>query len=766
MLVCLGLGVAVLDGIGLSFLLPIVDRASDGGVVAGNAADGQVTAAFAAVYGALGVPFTLGTVVAGAAVVLGVRFGATILLRVLRVRFVTDYGRAYRRALFARTLGVDVAYLDERGGDDLLNAIVTESGYAASLLASVLAFCERALLTLVYLAVMVYLAPWLTLFALAVLGAITLAVRWVVEPASVSGKRVSVANRAIHRAARAGVQGARDVKLYGREPAVLDEYGAAVDERASAIVRLRRNEAIVGNLHQFASAAVVLGLVYLAVVVADLSLGALGAFLFAMLRTAPNVSGLQALVYSAAGVLPHVTGVRELATGLTDHAERGRPVANALGRTGTDPAGRAAPGTDHGTPASAHAGGRDGNDEPDRRLPDRIDRIAFEAVRFGYDDADDDPSEPRADAGWRGIGDRRGPSSAVDADADADADAGPRGPADPSPVLRDVSVTADRGELVGLVGTSGAGKSTLVSLLTRLYEPTGGTITADGVPIDAVELDAWRDRIAVVRQDPYVFADTLRANVLVGDPAATDVDVERACRHAGVAAFLDALPDGLDTQLGDDGVRLSGGQRQRVALARALLKLAHADVLVLDEATSNLDAETEAAVYRTLAEVAADRIVVVVTHRLSTLADADRVYVLSDGGVAEVGTHADLLAREGVYARLFAARHGTGRRPDPDPVLDPRARARDQDRDRDRNRADVEADADSVSLPPSETATEASDGPGPAAEREGTGVRTGTRARTRTRTSPSGTDGTTATPPPAPRPRPQPRREPGSTGDD
>jgi subfamily B ATP-binding cassette protein MsbA len=666
MLVCLGLAVAVLDGIGLSFLLPIVDRASDGGVVAGNAADGQVTAAFAAVYGALGVPFTLGTVVAGAAVVLGVRFGATILLRVLRVRFVTDYGRAYRRVLFAQTLGVDVAYLDERGGDDLLNAIVTEAGYAASLLASVLAFCERALLTLVYLAVMVYLAPWLTLFALAVLGAITLGVRWAVEPASVSGKRVSVANRAIHRAARAGVQGARDVKLYGREPAVLDEFGAAVDERADAMVRLRRNEAIVGNLHQFASAAVVLGLVYLAVVVADLSLGALGAFLFAMLRTAPNVSGLQALVYSAAGVLPHVTGVRELATGLTDHAERGRAVA----------------GTDTRAPSPARGTRRDvapdGEDDHTHQLPDRIDRIAFEGISFGYGDFDaagdadgEGPSVAGDGAGW-GEGAGR-----VDGASEAAVEAEPlaAGPADPSPVLRDVSVTAGRGELIGLVGTSGAGKSTLVSLLTRLYEPTGGTIAADGVPIHAVDLDAWRDRVAVVRQDPYVFADTLRANVLVGDPDATDADVERACRHAGVAAFLDALPDGLDTQLGDDGVRLSGGQRQRVALARALLKLAHADVLVLDEATSNLDAETEAAVYRTLADVAADRIVLVVTHRLSTLTDADRVYVLSDGGVAEVGTHAALLARGGVYARLFSARHGAGRDRDHGPRGDADSRS-------------------------------------------------------------------------------------------
>ncbi|MUV88611.1 ATP-binding cassette domain-containing protein [Halapricum sp. CBA1109] len=218
--------------------------------------------------------------------------------------------------------------------------------------------------------------------------------------------------------------------------------------------------------------------------------------------------------------------------------------------------------------------------------------------------------------------------------------------------IRDVDIEAERGETVALVGPSGAGKSTIVSLLARLYTPDSGTIRADGHDIGRFDVDSWQERVAVVPQHPFVFNETLRDNVAVGSPDATDEEIERACRISQVSAFLDELPDGLDSDLGDDAVRLSGGQRQRVAIARALVS--DADVLLLDEATSELDSPTEAAIVDGIESMDTEFVTVVVGHWLSTVRDADRIYTIEGGVVVESGTHDELIAGDGEYASLYA----------------------------------------------------------------------------------------------------------------
>ncbi|WP_368280307.1 ATP-binding cassette domain-containing protein [Halomarina oriensis] len=223
------------------------------------------------------------------------------------------------------------------------------------------------------------------------------------------------------------------------------------------------------------------------------------------------------------------------------------------------------------------------------------------------------------------------------------------------PVLNGLSLELGRGKFVALVGQSGSGKSTVVSLLTRFYDPDGGEIRLDGTSIDEFELTAWRSRIAVVRQDPFMFDDTLRQNLTLGRRDATDADLERVCRIAQVDEFLTDLPRGFETPIGENGVQLSGGQRQRVALARALLK--EADVLVLDEATSNLDTDLEREVQREI-ERLEEYTVVAIAHRLSTVRNADCIYTVEDGRVVESGTHARLVEREGTYARLYAMQAG------------------------------------------------------------------------------------------------------------
>jgi ATP-binding cassette subfamily B protein len=229
-------------------------------------------------------------------------------------------------------------------------------------------------------------------------------------------------------------------------------------------------------------------------------------------------------------------------------------------------------------------------------------------------------------------------------------------------VLHDVSFRVEPGQMVALVGPSGAGKTTISSLVPRLYDVTGGSLKLNGIDVRHATAQSIRDVVGVVTQDPYLFHDTLRANLLYARPEATEEDVRRALDLAQIGHLVAELPEGLDTLVGERGYRLSGGEKQRVALARLILKAP--DVVVLDEATAHLDSESEAAVQRALKKTLSGRTSLVIAHRLSTVREADLLLVIDDGRVVERGTHASLLAQQGLYAELyhtqFADQEATG----------------------------------------------------------------------------------------------------------
>ena len=234
------------------------------------------------------------------------------------------------------------------------------------------------------------------------------------------------------------------------------------------------------------------------------------------------------------------------------------------------------------------------------------------------------------------------------------------------PVLKNINIKADVGQSIALVGNSGGGKSTIVSLLPRFYDVVSGQILIDGIDIRDVTLTSLRDKMAVVFQDNFLFAGTIRDNVKIGKPDATDEEIWKALDMAYLTDFISSLNEGLDTYIGERGILLSGGQKQRVAIARAFIK--DAPIIILDEATSALDNKSEAVVQKAIENLMKNKTVFVIAHRLSTIRNADKIVVINEGEIMEIGSHEELMAVEnGVYKALYNAQFKSSAKKDDAP---------------------------------------------------------------------------------------------------
>lgn len=559
---------ALLEGFGLSFILPIIDLAQSGGTSPSDAS--SVLQVFLRVYEILGVPFTMGYLVTGVIGIMTVRFTTSFLVGWFRAAIETQYVRYLQTEAFDHALDARISYFDNQGSDDILNAIVTQAEYAGQVIRFAIQTIEQAMLSLVYVAIALYFAPQLTL---AVGGLLVVAFYFfshVIESGYSLGDQVAIAKEGIQEHSQAGTQGIRDVKLFGMSEELRNKFRDSVEAFEHHRIRLRRNQEAINNFYQLATAVGVFVLLYAALTFSSLSFGALGIFLFAMFRLGPKLSALKDNLYRTQGELPHLVRTQVFVDTLKENRERDQTVES---------------------------------------VPESVDTVSFDDVSFTYE---------------------RGGEL----------------------VLKEVSFEFESGEFVAFVGPSGAGKSTIVALLARLYQPDSGEIRANGTSIDNFDVQDWRSKISVVRQNPHIFNDTLRKNLTIGNRSATQDEIEAVCKVAQVTEFLEELPNGYDTKLGDQGVKLSGGQRQRLAIARALLK--DAELLILDEATSDLDSSLEAQVQEGIENLDRDYAMLTIAHRLSTVRNADQIYAMENGRIVEDGTHDELLKEDGVYSSLHS----------------------------------------------------------------------------------------------------------------
>ena len=572
-LLAVGLVASLTAGVGLLVMVPLLALV---GVDAGGGATQALVERFGAALQGLGLPLSAPVLLALNALVLVATAAVGRYQSVLEARALEEYVMERRVRLFEAITHAEWRRVLGSRASNNAHLLTSEADRVASAGAAVIGLVTKGLLALAHLAVALVLAPLLTLLVMAAGLALAGATAPLTWRARARGREVSRAYKELFGEIGDHLGGLKTVKAYGLEDATVARFRRRSRETAEALVGVTRDHADVGFLLQAGSAALLSGIVLVALGTPQVTPAGLLMLLYLFARLVPMLSGLQRSFQSVLARLPAIERLEEATRGLEAHRERVE---------------------DAGEPVRC------------RRA------VELRGATFRYEAGEE----------------RR--------------------------VLQGVDLVVPAGRTTALVGPSGAGKSTVADVLIGLLEPDSGELLVDGERVAGARRRAWRRRVAYVAQDVFLFHDTVRANLLVGDPHATEERLWEVLDMAA-AGFVRDLPHGLDTVVGDRGSALSGGERQRLALARALLR--DPELLVLDEATSSLDAVNEARVQEAMRALHGRVTLLVIAHRLATVRDADLIYVLEGGRVVEAGTWDELMSRASGALRELAVAQGLG----------------------------------------------------------------------------------------------------------
>ncbi len=590
LVIVLSLAVTVMSGVGLVMLVPLLGVA---GLDVGDGSIGQLAQLATNALAALNMEMTIPTVIGAFLFVIAVGAALQRLQWVRTARLYNGYVVSVRRRVHEAITRSAWTTFVRRPSSSFVHVLTQEVERMGGVTASLIGFGVSIVLTTIYVGLALFLSPLATLLVIACGGALLGLLTRPTRLGRARGEAVSNAYAGLHAAIAEHLAGMRVSKSHGLEPFHLERFGERIGRTADAQVDLVRNLAMVGFWMQVGSATIMAGVFVFALGVLSLPLASILLILFLFARLVPMLSGLQGQVQQILNLLPSVDRVEQMTAALDADAE----------------------------PAWS---------DGDGPAPELTTMLRFERVQFRYEAV-----PPIVDAAEM--------STATEMERAER----------PIIVLKDVDLEIPAGKTTAIVGPSGAGKSTVADLAVGLLRPTGGRVTVDGVPLEGARVHAWRRRLGYVNQDTFLFNETIRDNLLLVRPTARDDEIRAALDDAS-ASFVEALPEGLDTIVGDRGVRLSGGERQRIALARAILR--RPTLLILDEATSALDPTNERVIQTAIERMAGRLTILVIAHRLSSVRGADVIYVMEAGAVVESGDWDELVRRpHGRFRALCSA---------------------------------------------------------------------------------------------------------------